>query len=211
MKKERLKNLSLVFLLGLTVFSVFKYIYSLREKYDLVNALGQIMEEAAILASEKQALVIEVEREKELQQQLTQENSVLNENLRISEQRLAQLDSDFAKAQESIEELNSKFALLKAENSALIERKDQLNTQLSEVSQENVNLKAKMSSITELKKAIRELKKQVRKVGVTIREKMKPAPKAVEGNRGYLIKDGKFTYPSRVKIEVIPAPVSVEE
>lgn len=48
----------------------------------------------------------------------------------------------------------------------------------------------KLSSVDELKKAIRELKRRAK----------------IEGNRGFLIKDGQLTTPAKVKIEVIPAP-----
>ncbi|HTZ11578.1 MAG TPA: hypothetical protein VMD04_04295 [Candidatus Margulisiibacteriota bacterium] len=208
-----MKNISLVFLLSLTIFSVFKYVYSLREKYDLLSALGQVKEEAASLANEKQALVDELGKERELREQFSQENAVLKENLRVSGEKLAQMNADFAKARETIEQLNSNFALIKAENKALIERKERLSAQLSRVTQENDVLKTTMSSVIELKKAIRELKKQARKVTVAIKEKVKSVQKAraLEGNRGYLLKDGKLTYPSRVIIEVSPAPLPVKE
>lgn len=44
-----------------------------------------------------------------------------------------------------------------------------------------------------------------------VRFEIKPAKameqeRIIEGNRGYLLKDGKFTLPSRVRIEVVPAP-----
>ena len=213
MKKERLKNILLVFLLSLTIFSVFKYVYSLREKYDLLNELGQVKEEAASLKSEKQVLVVELGKERELQEQLSQENAVLRENLKVSGEKLAQMDADFAKARETIEHLNSNFALVKAENKALVERKDTLSAQLSQVTGENDALKTRMSSVIELKKAIRELKKQARKVTVAIKEKVKSVQKAraLEGNRGYLVKDGRLTYPAKVRIEVIPAPLSIKE
>ncbi len=72
--------------------------------------------------------------------------------------------------------LESQFYALKAQNQALL--------------QENTSMRAKLNSIDELKKLIRQLKQRMR----------------IEGNRGFLINDGKPTVvPSRVKIEVTPA------
>jgi len=208
MNKARLKNILIALLVTLTLFSVFKYIYSIKEKYELLNILNQTKEQAAALENEKQNLLQELEKEKELQQKLSQENSAFKDSIRLSEEKLAQLDADFVQAQKTIEQLNSNFSLLKAENIALIEKKNTLNTKLSQVSQEKDALQVKLSSIAELKKAIKELKRQMRKVGTVIREKIR-TNKIIEGNRGFLIKDGKFTYPAKVKIEVTPA--STEE
>jgi chromosome segregation ATPase len=211
MKKEHIKNIFIVFLLGLAAFSVFKYVDSLREKYELMNALGETKDEVTVLTGEKQVLTAELERGKQLQEQLSQENTSLKESLKVNEERLAQLDSDFARAQGLIEQMNEKFSLLKAENRALNDRKDKLSTQLSQVTQENDNLKVKISSVKELKKAMRELKRQARKVSVAIKEKVRSVRKITEGNRGYLVKNGQINSAPRVKIEVVPAPAAVKE
>jgi hypothetical protein len=55
-----------------------------------------------------------------------------------------------------------------------------------------------------LKKAIRDLKKQMRKVT----HKATKTKTIIEGNRGFLIKDGKPTSIAKIKIEVIPVPQS---
>jgi regulator of replication initiation timing len=86
-------------------------------------------------------------------------------------------------AQYKLEHLNSQFSILKAENNALLEDKQRL-------SQENDEMKMKLSSVNELRKAIRELKLK---------------PRIIEGNKGYLIKDGQPTVTPKVKIEVVPA------
>jgi len=205
MNKTRLKNILLVFLLSVTIFSVFKYILSLKEKYDLSALLNQAKEQAAALENEKQNLLQEIDKEKALQEKLTQENTALKDNLKTDEEKLANLGADFTVAQKTIEQLNSNFSLLKAENIALIEKKNTLNTKLSQVSQENDSLKARMSSIAELKKSIRELKRQMRRVGIVMKQKVQ-TERIIQGNRGFLIRDGKFTYPAKVRIEVTPAP-----
>ena len=44
-------------LCGITIFSVFKYVATLTEKYDLANTLDQIKQQVAILENEKQNLL----------------------------------------------------------------------------------------------------------------------------------------------------------
>lgn len=199
--KTQIKNILIVLLLTITAFSVFKYIWSLKEKYDLLNTLNQAKEQVATLETQRQNLLQDLKKEKELRQQLIQENSGIKEHLRASKKRLTELFAEYEGIQKKMEHLNSQVALLKAENTALIEKENKL----AQLSQENDSLKARLSSIPELKKAIKELKGQMHKAGKEIKQGIKPG-KIIEGNRGFLIKDGKFTYPATLKIEVIPVP-----
>jgi chromosome segregation ATPase len=203
MKKELLKNILIVLLVALTSFSIFKYVSSLKERYSLLNTLGQIKEQVATLENEKQNLLQEIGKEKELQQKLTRQNSGLKDYLKASRKRLTRLFSAHRKAQNEIEELDAKFSILKTENRVLVEEKQRYAT-------ENEGLKAKLSSIAELKKAISELKRQMRKVPTVKKAQMQNEEKNAEGNRGYIIKDGKLTYPAKVRIEVIPATTTKE-
>lgn len=204
---KNFKIILIAFLIGITIFSVFKYISSLKEKYDLLNTLSQIKEQVAVLENDKQNLSQTLEKERQLQQKLTDENSRIQADLRASEEKLTKLDAEFIQTKNSIQELSSQLSALKAENAALIEEKNNLNIQLTQVVQEKDALKARLSSISELKKAIRELKIQVRKVGKELKQKVK-TERIIEGNRGFLIKNGKSTYPAKVKIEVKPLPSS---
>ncbi len=202
MNKGLFKNIFIVLLISITIFSVFKYGSSLKEKYALLNTLNQIKEQVTTLENDKQGLLEKLGEEKELNAQLNGEVSEIKDYLRASKERLAKLFADYGQAQKTIEDLNSKFSILKSENTALRDEKEKLDTQLTQVSQEKNSLKAKLSSITELKKRIRELKRQMRRVTAH-----KPkARKIIEGNRGFLIKNGKPTYPAKIKIEVIPVP-----
>ncbi len=127
--------------------------------------------------------------------------------MQANSNRLTKLFKDSRDTQKAIEQLNSQFFTLKTENTTLTEQTDKLKLKFSQVSKENEDLKMKLGSVMELRKAIKELKRQVRKVGIEIKQKTQ-TEKIVEGNRGFLIKDGQLTYlnPTKVKIEVIPAP-----
>jgi len=192
-------------LIGITIFSAFKYVSSLKERYDLINAVKQMKEEVATLQGEKQLLSQELGQEKDLKEQLSTENVALKQSLQASEDKLIKLSSDFVLVQKELEGLSSQLAALKEENFLLKEEKDSLNVQIAQVTQERDNFQTRLSSIAELKKAIRDLKRQMRKVNVEIKGKI-GRYRVIGGNCGFLIKDGKTTYPARIKIEVIPAP-----
>ena len=177
MDKAASKNILIVFLLTTTLFSIFKYATALK-------AVNQ-------LKKEKQNLLQQIEKEKTLQQKLGQENMTLKAYLRASRSRITHLFEDYDRTGE-------KFSILKAENSILA-RQNELALQ------ENRAYKAKLSSVTELKKAIKEIKRQMRSAMIEMEPEIKGAQEIREGNRGYLMKDGRPTKPATIRIEVVPA------
>jgi chromosome segregation ATPase len=190
-----------VLLVGITIFSVFKYVAALKEKYDLLKNLNQVKGQVAVL---EQA----IEKERELQKALSQENLTLKDELKTNTDKLTQLDVDLQNSQKTIEQLTSQIALSQAENTALREEKDKLTLELAQISQGRDTLKARLSSVPELKKTIKEVKVQIRKTKVMMREITKKR-RVIEGNCGFLIKNGKTTFPiTKIKIEVMPVPLS---
>lgn len=203
MDKSTLKNYKLIliiFLAAITIFSVFKYVYLLREKYALLNSLNTLKLEIAALDNQNQNLLKELEKEKEEGRRLDIENSFLKANLKAGIKKIDRLNAEFARAKDGLEKLNAELQALKGE-------KDNLEAQLTEVAQERDNLKVRLTSAAELRNALKELRRQVRNVGQEIKHKVE-AQEAAEGNRGFVIKDGKPTYRPRVKIEVVPATES---
>jgi len=185
-------------LIGITLFSVFKFSVSIKEKYDLTKELNQIKAAMSGLQNEKQNLLQTLEKEKELKQKMEQEIAGLTDNLRLSQEKAAKLEQGLAEQQKSMEGLNSQISSLASE-------KEKLKLELAKINEERENLKTRLNSITELKKAIVELKKQARKVGREIKQKISKE-KAGEGNQGFVVKDGKTTFPAKITIEVNPAP-----
>lgn len=204
MNKRMLKNILIVLLLAISMFTIFKYILFLKkENGNLINALNQAKEQAAFLQTEKQNLLQALNKEKELQEKTSQENLALKDNLRTSEIKLTKLSADYGEAQKTIEQLNAQVSLLKAENAALAEQEEQA------LPQKNDYLKPKPSSLGELKRALEELKKRMSRVGFEIGHKAqteKIPEWNLEGNQGFLIKNGQPTYSAKIKIEVTPAP-----
>jgi len=188
MNKNTIKNIAIVLLIAITAFSMFRYVSELKERFRLQESLIQAQGQIAILATQKQNLLQELEKEKVAKEQLIAKNGNLKDYLRASKNRITRLFRDNTRTQKDLEDVNAKFSVLKAENRALIDSRKRIYA-------ENEKFKLKLSSILELKKAIRELKSR----------KHKDPSLEIEGNRGFLIKDGQSTALEKVRIEVIPA------
>ncbi|MDD5129713.1 MAG: hypothetical protein PHS66_01475 [Candidatus Omnitrophica bacterium] len=187
MTKDKIKNLALILLLVVTVFSMVRYVSELKARFRLQDSLVQAQGKISILTQEKQNLLQELEKEQELNAQLAAKNTNLKVYLKASMKKIKRLFRDSSKAQNELEEANAKLTVLKAENRALIGIHRRIFS-------ENERFKLKLGSVAELKKAIKELKSKRRKaLGLEI-----------EGNRGFLIKDGRLTS-EKIIIEVTPA------
>lgn len=187
--------LTIPVLIGITIFTLLKYFEILKEKNAMSHNLNQVREQVMALELDKQNLAQTIRKEKELQKVLIQKSSELEHDLKVNIEKLVKLNTD--------------FAVLQAENTVLREEKDELTLELNSISQEKENLKARLSSLAELKKTIQELSKQMRMRKVTTEVKeIARKRKIVEGNQGFLMKDGKPTSPAMVRIEVMPASIS---
>lgn len=207
MHKEMLKNNLILLLTAITIFSVFKYVLSAKERHNLANNLNGANVEIAFLKKDKENLTQELNQKSNSEKQAAAEVLALKGYLRAGKKRLTKLFVERTEAQKKAEDANLKFALLKAENSALIKQRGKLHDQLAQVSQENNSLKSKLSSVAQLKKIISALTQNKNRIYARV-DRRPQADKAIEGNRGFLIKDGKITYPAKVKIEVTSASIS---
>lgn len=193
-KIKNSKSLVILLLTGITIFSVYKYVVSLKDNLDLAKQLNQIKEQAVVLEQEKQNLLESLEKEKAWGKKLEHESYGLKNSLKAREEKVQDLINDFSRTQKVIDDLGVQISSLKTE-------KEQLKADLSKVSRENENFRSKLSSIKELKKAMLELKEQVTKVKKEVRQKIN-IEKLSEGNRGFVIRDGKPTFSAKVRIEV---------
>lgn len=155
-KKHRMLIL-IAFLAALTLFSVTKYLTLQKENYYLYSNLEQIKKEIDSLGIQRQKLLQTIEKQ-------NQENSIIKDRLKVSEDKLAKTEADFIQAKKTTEELNTLASSLKAENVNLKDQSENLKAQLSRLSQEKDALEAKLNSLEELKKAIRQIKRKIRQV-----------------------------------------------
>ncbi|HTY45500.1 MAG TPA: hypothetical protein VMD52_05885 [Patescibacteria group bacterium] len=172
-----------ILLVAVAVFIIVKYILTLKEKNDLIQSLSQARTQVSTLQEQNQKLFQTLEQEKQQQQTLAQENTGLKDNLKAAQDELARIGAALDQAQKTISQLNTEAAALKTENSSMKER---------------------LGSIKELKKAIREVKAQIYQARVEMRQKA-DVQALLDGNRGFVVKDGKPTYPAKVRIQVNPA------
>jgi len=178
----------IILLLSITGFSMIRYLSELKARYRLQDSLVKAQDEIALLAQEKQNLLQDIGKEKEIKGQLVLRNAELKDYLRASKHKINRLFQDKSRVQNDLEDASTKFSILKAENRVLIEQRKRAYL-------ENEQFKAKLSSVVELRRVIRELRSRKHK-----------SPMAEnEGNRGFLIKNGQLNTPERIKIEVVPA------
>jgi uncharacterized protein (DUF3084 family) len=186
MNKGVVKNLAFILLLGVAIFSMVRYVSELRSRLILQEDLTKVQGELLVLKQEEQNLLQELGKEKELNQRLEAKNAKLKAYLEASQNRISRLFKDNQNTQSALDDVSAKFAVLKAENTVLIQSRKRVYL-------ENEQLKSKFNSVAELRKAIRALR---------FSKPDAPAP-LTNGNRGYLIRDGRSTS-EKVKIEVVP-------
>lgn len=176
MNKGFLKNILIVFFATVAVFSILKYKSILNEKRELLNTLNQVKEQAFALEKQKQNLLQDIEKRKNLE-------SKFRVNLKANKLKVVKLLAQDNKSQRILSELDSKVSSLKMDNAALKE-------QIRQVSIENEDLRVKLKSAEEPKIPNNEIK---------------ALNTIEEGNRGFLTKEGQSVSPAKVKIEVVPA------
>jgi cell division protein FtsB len=186
-KAKMFRFILMALLIGVTVFSLIGYILTLRENADLSHSLNQIKIQVVALQTEKIGLLKELDNVRQLEQQVSQENVQLKDKLKADEDRLADLIAQLDKA-------NSQISILTAENTTVRQQNQDLK-------EENDKYKNTFNSLSELKKAIGELKIKIRQAKRKIN-----LEEQIIGNQGYLIREGKSTYPGKVKIEVQSLP-----
>lgn len=196
MKKEVLANYKVIFtafLIGVTAFSVYKFIAISIEKQDLLKSLNQAKEQITALEGERQSLSEALAKEKQIGEAVAQENNSLKG-------RVDQLEKDINDTKNTIDKLTSEVAALKAEKASL-------EHESASAIQERDELKKKMESMDELKKAMANLKKNVRRTAKDVQRavRKKTVDKNEDGNTGFLVKEGKSTYSGQVVIDVRPA------
>lgn len=209
-----------ILLAGVTISSAILYFASLKERYDLSVAVNRLKLQLSNLEEERRNLVNEIETKRASEAKLVKENAALTEDIQSVQEQVTALNSVFKSARAKVKSLTSKILILKEENQVLSEEKEVLDSQLTEAAGERDALKSKFESVIELKKAIRDLKRKIHLARHEIRKKISPEQPqqpeqtrqqksqedlALDGNRGFIIKDGELTFSEyTVKIEVKP-------
>lgn len=194
------KILLIAFLVGISGYSVYRYVSLAAEKEAVIKVLDETKERLVSLEQEKQNLLRSIEKEERM-------SGLFKENLFAGRRKISRL---WAENLRQKEELELDIAVLRAENSAIREQEDKLRLELSMANKEKDDLIAKFNSAGELRKALSELRSKRRKDKASVKKKTdRPKDKMfvemiMEGNKGFLIKDGKQISFKNIKIEVNP-------
>ena len=199
-----------IFLLGcLFVFGGFffalRYINLIQEKKKVEFQLKEVKVQVAFLEGN-------FKQETELRQKLDEEKTTLTASLKGAEETIADLNAKNAQSQEHLFSLIKEIEAMESSNSRVKEEMTQTQEKLDALLGRNIELEARLSSVPELKKAMRELKLKMKKTSYNY--KLKPIQfkekrlswneEGIDGNSGFIIKNGVPTYKGRVKIEVKP-------
>lgn len=199
----------IISLIFAAIFFGMRYARLLQDKVKIERQLAETRREVGFLEGR-------LREEKELRQQLSREKELLASSLKDAEETIAQLNEKNAQAQEHIFSLVKEVNVLDDRNAMVREELTQLKEELNALEAENTQLETRLHSIPELKKAIKEVKLQMRNLRVkpkaaSRRPEIKKdgeyryfSAESIDGNSGFIVKDGIPTYKTRVKIEVKP-------
>lgn len=201
-------------LIGVTAFSVYRFVSASRENFDLSVQLEGMRGDISSLQDEKDRLLLDLDKERLLQKALSDENLLLKDEVAQAIQAREDLQQQLADSESELEELSSQISVVKAENAALLEQTQALKADLSRSAEEKRLMAEKLGSIAALKQAIRDLRRQARLAASRqavppvrrVRDAATGQTQIIVGNRGFLVRDGKPTYEGRVRIDVQPQP-----
>ena len=176
--------------------------------------MGREIIETRVRLKKTQDLIVQQKKEK----------IWLQEELKTTRGELAKTSRDLRTCHGKLGFVNKKISVLRVSNAALImareglerkigtlwEEKRTMEAKLRSLWEEKRTMEAKLRSLSELKKAIREAKLEIRKEK-TRQQKEADKWETASGNRGFLIKDGEYSYKAKVNVDVRPANASLNK
>jgi chromosome segregation ATPase len=202
---KALPSVFIALVAGIAIFSSYKYFSSIREKCDLLNEMKCANEQITVITAQRERVISDLENAQTQQKVLAGENTKLQGQLKVSQENMIKMQAELQASQKTLEELNSEFSVAKAENAALNKQVGTLQVTAAAAEQEKEQLRARLNSLAELKKAIGDLKRKLSGARQEITTRIQK-DQLIIGNGGYMIKDGKPIFPTRVTIEVVPLP-----
>lgn len=199
--RKELFILIIVFLCGLSGFSIYRYL-------EMRNDLGWQKKRLASLKDKNVVITQRLEKQITQAVRLSQEKKALQDEIKISRQKLGQLRTELTGSRQELASLQRTIEELDNTNRVLKKKQDSLRTRINELSDEKDALLTKMNSIEKLKIIIRDLKRtkrtQPKRQGL-VEGKIGEGRNKKQGNRGFVIYRGKSTHRSGVSIQVMPA------
>jgi hypothetical protein len=212
------KNILIAFLLGVAAFSAWQFSATYAQRQQLADDLSLAQ---ATIANLKDSLLIALQKERALAREVGMKYESVRQAMIASERRIASLSASFERELAARQSFESEAGLARAERDALRAAQQEMAAKVDQLSRDNDAYRQKLSSIDELRKVIRELRVRAHRGPSYVREKViipvaatvtgaagvQSVPRvsrSIEGNQGFIIKDGKPTVPGEISIDVVP-------
>ncbi len=228
---NRVKTGIIALLAGFSAFGLYQSLTLMRKNSYLLEEVGRIQIELS-------ATQLGLNQTRTLLNETFQKNAQLENEVVLLNSRLARARQELGEQKNKINALGNVIQQARRVNEFLVARNQEMSQQYVRVSFENQEMKKTLSSIPDLKKVIATLRKkpvrpasaknkQARKKPVPVKAvkprgttkakspatvvlRSAPADQALDGNEGFVVKDGESTLLDRVDIRVIPAPARGE-
>ncbi|MDD5019857.1 MAG: hypothetical protein PHS61_05505 [Candidatus Omnitrophica bacterium] len=213
---NRVKTGVIALLAGFSVFGVYQSLTLWRQNEDLTGQLNRLQIDLS-------AAQLSLNQTRTLLSGSYQKNAQLENDVVLLKTRLDRAKKELDEQKQKIGSLIQHLHESREVNEFLRARNTDVSDQYIRLAFENQEMKKTLSSIAELKKAIAALrKKPVRRVPAkkAVRKSQaapQPRPRVaavpppavdrdLEGNEGFVVKDGESTLLDLVDIQVVPAP-----
>lgn len=150
MKPSTLKFI-IPFLLGISLFGLYKSLELLKKNTSLTNSIGELNKELTVVRAS-------LKETKDSLGESQQRNAKLEDDINGLEVKLSNTEKEAQKQQRNASILFEKLKEAAEANDSLVAKNEEMEDAFIRMSFENSEMKKKFSSIFELKKAIRELK-----------------------------------------------------
>jgi chromosome segregation ATPase len=212
----------LALLVGASLFGIFKSLELSKRNADLrasMDLLKGKLSQTEFSLKEARSFIGEV----------SLKNARLEGEVSSLNKKLSKKEKEILEQGEQISLLIQRFKETAEVNLTLLDQHNSLSSQMVRLELENAEMKKRLSSVDELKKAIKELKARrslvqqekrlIQKKGAVREALVKKAPAIkkkiffgppkssddlTSGNEGYVVRQGKSTYEGLVEIRVIP-------
>jgi dynactin complex subunit len=199
---------ALCIMVGISGFSLYQFTALMQEQAGLKADLSQAQQDIKLVELVRDNLSLDLEKA------MVDEKALILENTGLKDQIKTDRDSftvAIREAQANMDLLAQQISISREESAALVTQIDGLKSQLTAAAQEKDRMAATLSSIDELKKAIKDLRRRTRQSKrsapmTIVADSEKQVKEITLGNQGFIVRNGKLTYPSRVKIDVQASP-----
>jgi chromosome segregation ATPase len=199
---------ALCIMIGAAGFSLYQYAALMHKQAGLEADLSQAHEDIKLIELVRDNLNLDLEKALEAEKDLILKNAGLKDQIKTDRDKFTDA---IRETQANMDSLAEQISISREESAALVSQIDGLKSRLTAADQEKDRMAATLNSMDELKKAIKDLRRRTRLAKrsapmTIVADAEKQVTEITLGNRGFIVRNGKLTYPSRVKIDVQASP-----